>query len=176
MSCAWPNKGHLLVMSTYDQSALPDPATAPELFEGLLTRRVVAYLIDVVIIGALTALLIAVGLVVGFLTLGLGWLLLPLALPLAIVVYYSATLGSPRRSTIGMGLMDIVLVPVNGRLDGLAILIHPIVFWITVWVAWPFSLAFALFTPRRQMLHDLVTGTQMLRRSPMTRHWAAMAA
>ncbi len=44
-------------------------------------------------------------------------------------------------------------------------------FWITVWVAWPVSLLVALFTPRRQMVHDLVTGTLMLRRSPMERHW-----
>ena len=32
--------------------------------------------------------------------------------------------------------------------------------------------AVALFTPRQQMVHDLVTGTLMLRRSPMVRHWA----
>jgi hypothetical protein len=31
-------------------------------------------------------------------------------------------------------------------------------------------------TPRRQMVQDLVTGTLMLRRSPMTRHWASMRA
>jgi uncharacterized RDD family membrane protein YckC len=45
-----------------------------------------------------------------------------------------------------------------------------------VWVAWPISLAFALFTPRRQMVQDLVTGTLMLRRSPMVRHWQSVGA
>ena len=75
--------------------------------------------------------------------------------------------------TVGMSLMDIVLVPARGYpLDGWRILIHPIVFWITVWVAWPISLLVALITPRQQMVQDLVTGTLMLRRSPMARHWA----
>ena len=55
-----------------------------------------------------------------------------------------------------MQMMDIVLTPTRGRpLDGWRILIHPIVFWITVWVAWPFSLIIALVTPRREMVQDL---------------------
>jgi uncharacterized RDD family membrane protein YckC len=45
-----------------------------------------------------------------------------------------------------------------------------------VWVAWPLSLAFALFTPRQQMFHDYVAGTLMLRRSPMSRHWSTVGA
>ena len=52
------------------------------------------------------------------------------------------------------------------------ILIHPIVFWVTVWISPGRSrCSFALFTPRQQMVHDLVTGTLMVRRSPMVRHW-----
>jgi hypothetical protein len=43
-------------------------------------------------------------------------------------------------------------------------------------VAWPISLVFARFTPRQQMVQDLVTGTLMLRRSPMVRHWASIRA
>ena len=35
---------------------------------------------------------------------------------------------------------------------------------------------FALFTPRQEMVQDLVTGTLMLRRSPMARHWASIRA
>ena len=33
-----------------------------------------------------------------------------------------------------------------------------------------------LLTPRRQMLHDLVLGTLIIRRSPMVQHWRAQAA
>ena len=151
---------------------LPDPATAPELFENVLPRRVAAYFIDVAIMGAMVLAIAIVGLIAGFLTIGLAWVALPIVIPLAILAYYAATLGSPRRATIGMTAMDLVLTPTRGRpLDGWQILIHPIVFWITVWLAWPFSLLFALFTPRQQMVHDLIAGTLMLRRSPMERHW-----
>jgi uncharacterized RDD family membrane protein YckC len=33
------------------------------------------------------------------------------------------------------------------------------------------TILFALFTPRRQMIHDLIMGTLMVRRSPMMQHW-----
>ncbi|UYN99951.1 MAG: RDD family protein [Devosia sp.] len=151
---------------------LPDPNTAPELFEGLLTRRVMAYLIDLVIIGALTLVLGLVGVVLGFLTFGLAWLTLALVLPAAVVIYYAATLGSPRRATVGMQAMDIVLTPARGQpLDGWMAIFHALLFWVTFWISWPVAILFALFTPRRQMIHDLIMGTLMVRRSPMMRHW-----
>jgi uncharacterized RDD family membrane protein YckC len=151
---------------------LPDPATAPELFEGVLTRRAIAFIIDMAIIGLVATLIAIVGMVLGFLTLGLGWLALPIVIPLAVLCYYAVTLGSPMRATVGMQLMDLVLTPTRGPpLDGWKILIHPLVFWITVWIAWPISLLVALLTPRREMVQDLIAGTLMLRRSPMAQHW-----
>lgn len=151
---------------------LPDPASNPDLFEGLLVRRAIAYVIDTAIIAAITLALAVVGLVLGLFTLGLGWLALPFVIALAILGYYAGTLGSASRATVGMKAMDIVLTPARGApLDGWAILIHPIVFWVTIWVSWPFTILFALFTPRQQLLHDLIAGTLMVRRSPMERHW-----
>jgi uncharacterized RDD family membrane protein YckC len=151
---------------------LPDPVSNPELFEGLLPRRAVAYLIDLAILGMMVFAVAIVGLVLGLLTFGLGWLAIPVLIVLGTFAYYAATLGSPARATIGMQVMDIVLTPARGRpLDGWAILIHPIVFWVTIWISWPFTVLFALFTPRQQLLHDLVCGTLMVRRSPMVRHW-----
>jgi uncharacterized RDD family membrane protein YckC len=151
---------------------LPDPQTNPELFDGLLLRRVFAYLIDLTLLGCLIVPILVLGLLSGMVTLGLGWLMLPFVLPLAILIYYAATLGSPKRATLGMQAMDIVLTPTRGQpLDGWTILIHPILFWVTVWISWPVSILIALFTPRQQLLHDLVTGTLMVRRSPMERHW-----
>lgn len=159
-----------------DTPALPDPQTAPELFEGLLMRRVLAFIIDVVVMSVMIVAFSLVGLVAGFLTFGLGWLALTVVVPASIVLYYAATLGSPRRATLGMQAMDIVLTPTRGQpLDGWMAFIHAGVFWITTWISWPVSLLFALFTPRRQMIHDLVTGTLMLRRSPMVRHWTAQS-
>jgi uncharacterized RDD family membrane protein YckC len=155
---------------------LPDPKTAPELFEGILTRRVVAFLIDAFLLGVSSVLILAVGVVAGFLTLGLGWLAVPIVVPLAILGYYVATLGSPMRATVGMQMMDIVLTPARGQpLDGWKILVHPIVFWVTVWLAWPITLVVALLTPRRETVQDVIAGTLMVRRSPMVRHWRNVA-
>jgi len=151
---------------------LPDPVSNPELFDGLLVRRAAAYLIDLVILGVMAFAIAVAGLVLGIFTLGLGWLGIPVLLVIGTFAYYAATLGGPRRATVGMQAMDIVLTPARGRpLDGWAILIHPIVFWVTVWISWPFAILFALFTPRQQLLHDLIAGTLMVRRSPMEQHW-----
>lgn len=151
---------------------LPDPATAPELFDGVLTRRVIAYFIDLAILGALVLGLTIVGAILGVLTFGLAMASLIFVIPAAIVIYYGMTLGSSRRATVGMQMMDIVLTPTRGQpLDGWMAIFHALVFWLTFWICWPVSLLFALFTPRRQMIHDLVVGTLMVRRSPMIRHW-----
>ena len=152
--------------------ALPDPSTAPELFEGLLTRRVSAYFIDLFVMSMMILGFSLVGFIAGFLTFGLAWLALIVVVPVTIVLYYAATLGSPKRATVGMQAMDLVLTPTRGQpLDGPMAFIHAAVFWITIWISWPISLLFALFTPRRQMIHDLIVGTLMVRRSPMERHW-----
>jgi uncharacterized RDD family membrane protein YckC len=164
-------------MSNFEAPHLPDPATAPELFDGVLTRRVFAFVVDVVLLAMIVAAVCLVGFIAGFFSFGVAWLFIPIVVPFAILSYYSGTLGSASRATVGMAMMDLVLVPARGYpLNGWAILIHPLVFWVTVWVAWPISLVVALLTPRRQMVQDLVTGTLMLRRSPMARHWAGVGA
>ncbi len=158
-------------------TTLPDPSTAPELFEGVLTRRVIAFFIDTLIMGAMIVAFALVGLIAGFLTFGLAWLALIFVIPATIVVYYGSTLGSSKRATLGMQAMDIVLTPTRGQpLDGWMAVIHAVLFWMTTWISWPISLLFALFTPRRQMVHDLIVGTLMVRRSPMERHWRASQA
>jgi len=159
------------------RAVLPDPVTAPELFEGILTRRVLAFVLDTMVIGALLLLAGSVGLIVGFFTWGLGWAALTLVLPATIALYYAATLGSRRRATLGMRMMDLVLTPTQERrLDGPVAVVHAVLFWVSFWISWPISLAVALFTPRRQMLHDLLLGVMMVRRSPMHRHWTGVRA
>lgn len=152
---------------------LPDPKTSPELFDGVLTRRVMAYLIDLVVISAISLLFLMLTIVAGFLTLGLAWISLPFIVPVAVFLYYVVTLGSSRRATYGMQFCDLVLTPVSGPpLEGWKALLHPFVFWVTIWIFWPLLLV-GLFTQRRQLIHDMITGTLMLRRSPMERHWAS---
>lgn len=153
---------------------LPNPVDSPELFEGILTRRVFAFIIDCVIMGFLVALIFLVAGVLGFLTFGLAWLSIPLIVPVTFIAYYAATLGSSSRATLGMRAMDIVLTPTRDtRLDGWLAMVHVVLFWISASILTPFIVLIGLFTPRRQLLHDMVAGVLMVRRSPMVRHWTS---
>lgn len=155
-----------------ERTPLPDPGTAPELFEGVLTRRVLAYVFDLFMIMTIAVAATVVSVLAGFLTFGIAWLGAPVIIALSIAGYYAVTLGSHQRATLGMRMFDIVLTPTRGLpLDGWQAFAHPLLFWLTWWFLTPFSIVFALLTPRRQMLHDLVLGTLMVRQSPMARHW-----
>jgi hypothetical protein len=57
--------------STYRPSPIPEPMDWPELYEGLLRRRVFAYLIDLLCIGVIAAVLWVVFVVLTVLSLGL---------------------------------------------------------------------------------------------------------
>ena len=164
-------------MSKHEKAQLPDPNSSPELFENLLMRRVAAFFIDTFVLTLIVSVISIIGLVMGLFTFGVSWLALLVVLPLSIVAYYGATLGSEKRATIGMSVMDLVLTPARGGpMNGWAAFAHPLVFWITSWILPPFSLMVALFTPRRQMIHDYIMGTLMVRRSPMEQHWNRHAA
>lgn len=153
---------------------LPNPANSPELFEGILTRRVFAFLIDCVIMGILVTIVTLVAGVLGIFTFGLAWLSIPIIVPVTFIAYYAVTLGSSSRATLGMRAMDIVLTPTREtRLDGWMAMIHVVLFWISTAILTPFIVLIGLFTNRRQLLHDMVAGTLMVRRSPMVRHWRA---
>lgn len=151
---------------------LPNPSDSPELFDGILTRRVIAFLIDCVIMGAIVVGVTLVAAVLGIVTFGLTWLSIPIIVPVTFIAYYAITLGSPSRATFGMRATDIVLTPTRQTtLDGWMAMIHVVLFWLSCSLLTPFILAVGLFTPRRELLHDMILGTLMVRRSPMVRHW-----
>ena len=75
-----------------------DPAANPELFDGVLARRFVAFVIDVVILAIPLIIAWVFIFVFGIVTLGLGWALYGLMSPIAVVwalFYYGTTLGGP---------------------------------------------------------------------------------
>lgn len=155
---------------------LPDPQKSPELFEDILQRRVIAFLIDFIIIAIIGIVISVLAGVAGVFTFGLAWLTLPLVGFIAPLLYYTLTLGGHTRSTVGMRKMDIVLTSTKSTyLDGWHIIAHVALFWMS-WAFSPLIFAIALFTPRRQLGHDLLVGTLMVRRSPMERHWESVGA
>jgi uncharacterized RDD family membrane protein YckC len=146
-----------------------DPYVEPELFRGVLTRRVFAFIIDVILLSIPIILAVVFIAVFGLVTLGLGWALFWLVSPASViwaVVYYGATLGGPHSATIGMRVMDLELRTWYGA-PGYFVLgaMHAVLFWISVSVLSPFVVLVGLFNGRRRLLHDFVLGTVIINNS-----------
>jgi uncharacterized RDD family membrane protein YckC len=154
-----------------------DPIANPELFEGILMRRVMAFVIDLIVIAIPMVLASLVILVFGIVTLGLGWALYALLSPASVIwalFYYGLTLGSPASATLGMRAMGIEMRTWYGSpLYFLLGAVHAVVFWISVSVLTPFILIVGLFNGRRRLLHDMLVGTILINnpaRSAALRH------
>src|SRR5664279_1990155 len=139
-----------------------DPVTHPELFEGVLARRVVAFGVDFIII-AIPVLLAAMFIFAfGIVTLGLGFALywlLPAASVVWAIVYFGLTLGSDRSATIGMRVMDLEMRTWYGAP---AYFVLGAVHAVAVWFFTPFVLLVAFFNERRRLLHDIMLGTVII--------------
>ncbi|HSD91880.1 MAG TPA: RDD family protein, partial [Methyloceanibacter sp.] len=72
-----------------DQPHVYDPVTQPQLFQGVIGKRFIAFIIDAAIIFFLTVLAYAAVAVLGIVTLGLAWLLFGLVFP-AVGLGYNA--------------------------------------------------------------------------------------
>jgi len=146
-----------------------DPATRPELFEGVLARRVVAFVIDFIIIALPVVLAAMFIFAFGIITLGLAWALywlLPAASVIWAIAYFGFTLGSERSATIGMRVMDLEMRTWYGAPAYFVLgAVHAIAFWFTVSFFTPFILLVAFFNERRRLLHDIMLGTVIVNNS-----------
>jgi uncharacterized RDD family membrane protein YckC len=143
-----------------------NPASQPELFEGVLARRIVAFLIDFIIVAVPVVLAAMFIFAFGVVTLGLGfalyWLLSPATVIWALF-YFGATLGGPHSATIGMRVMDLEMRTWYGAPAYFALgAVHAIAFWFTVSFFTPFVLLVAFFNERRRLLHDIMLGTVVI--------------
>ena len=140
-----------------------DPAAQPELFEGVLARRVMAFLIDLILLAVPLIFLAIFIFVFGLVTLGLGWFLFFLLSPVAVlwaVLYYGLTFGSPASATIGMRVMDLEMRTWYGAPSYFVLgAMHAVAYWLTVSFLTPFILLVALLNDRKRLLHDMLLGT-----------------
>lgn len=146
----------------------PDPLDHPELYEGIVLRRIFAHLLDLIVIliliGAVGLLLI----VLGLLTFGLLWIplvFLGIATPLA---YDTLQVGGPRSASLGMRAFRLEVRSWTGaRPPRPQALLRAVLFWgmgyytatLLMWLL----LGFALFNARRRCLHDYFSGTVVIR-------------
>ncbi len=143
-----------------------DPAANPELFDGVRTRRIFAFLIDVIIISAPVALAGIVILLLSIVTFGLGLILFwPLQIGAVIwaLLYYGFTLGSRSSATIGMRVMDIEMRTWYGAPCYFVLgAVHAIGYWISVSMLTPLVILISLFNTRKRLLHDMLLGTVVI--------------
>jgi uncharacterized RDD family membrane protein YckC len=143
-----------------------DPAAQPELFDGVLPRRVVAFVIDVILIAIPLVLAAMLIFAFGIVTLGLGWALywlMPPATVIWAIVYFGVTLGSPASATIGMRVMELEMRTWYGAPAYFVLgAVHAVAFWISVSALSPFILLVCFFNERRRLLHDIVLGTVII--------------
>ncbi len=141
-----------------------DPFADLRAFEGVASRRIFAYLIDLaVLLGLFILFKIALGLLIvvsfGTLTpLALLWAAVPIA-------YHTMTIGGPGSATLGMRLLDLQVSVWNGGKPGyLQAFLHTAVFYVTTGFTGGLILLWALFSNRRRCLHDILCGTIVHRR------------
>jgi len=143
-----------------------DPVRNPELFQGVLTRRILAFFIDFIIISIPVMLASLFILLLAVVTFGFGLVLFLLLTPAALIwalFYYAVTFGSAASATIGMRIMDLEMrtwygAPAYSLLGA----VHAIVFWITVSTLTPLILLVGLFNARQRLLHDFLVGTVVI--------------
>lgn len=150
-----------------DRPAMPfaweQPPTAvddPALFEGVTLRRVIAYLIDAVILSGVGLLLwLSV-----ILSLGLLYPLALLAAPAIPLAYHTLQIGGPSSATVGMRMMGVAVRRLDGgRPDMVQAFLQTALFYASVTFTGSLILLVALFNEQGRCLHDWLTGTLTLR-------------
>ncbi|ADZ70332.1 RDD family protein [Polymorphum gilvum] len=137
-----------------------DPLIRPELFEGVRTKRVFAFCIDVLAIAVLT---FAAGILVFFLgifTLGLAWFFYAFLWQAVALIYTAFTLGGRNAATPGMRAMGLEMrLWYGARPYPLLAAMHALTFWVSVTLLTPLVLLVSLLSDRKRLLHDLILGT-----------------
>lgn len=142
----------------------PAPSSAPRLYGGLVLRRSLAYLVDVLVIAV-------VGLVLGLVLSLIGILSFGLLSPLAVVVMalwplaYHSVFIATRGATPGMSLFGLELRDWGGGpVEPLQAVLLVLLFYVTVSLTAWLVLIVILLNERGRALHDILAGTLMVRR------------
>ncbi|PPR21832.1 MAG: hypothetical protein CFH40_01497 [Alphaproteobacteria bacterium MarineAlpha10_Bin3] len=133
------------------------------LFDGVMGRRIVAYLIDLSIIGVISAAVWGLMLV----TLFLASPVLGPIFPLIPIAYHTLLIGGRRSATIGMQFMGIEVRTLSGqRPELLQAFAMSALFYLSIAVTGMIVLLVALFNDRRHCAHDYLSGTVVINTDP----------
>lgn len=134
---------------------------------GVLSRRLFAYLIDLVMIALFTLLLGILIAVLGVVTFGAAWILYAILVPAAAILYSAITVGGHHQSTIGMRFMGLRAVDAEtgGRVGGLLAALHAFLFYVGIGTALLLFLDILVGLARSdsRLGHDLLVGIVVIR-------------
>jgi uncharacterized RDD family membrane protein YckC len=134
------------------------------LVAGVLGSRLLAYFVDLLVIGLLVLFYGFLAGFLGFLTFGFTWLFVPIMLPLVALFYNGLTLSGPYRATWGMRLAGIEMRMRDGSsVSFLIAAVHAVLFYVLNYCFTPIILLFGLFRSDRRLAHDLLTDTVLVR-------------
>jgi uncharacterized RDD family membrane protein YckC len=138
------------------------------LTNGVMSRRCVAWVIDVVLIAILLWVLWWILVMFGILTLGLGFGAMSI-LPLVPFCYHFFSLLGQASGTPGQRTMGLIVRRNDdlGPPTGLQAFIAVLLFYLTMATS-GLLLVVALFTTRHRTLHDLVSGLVVVRVRALT--------
>ena len=134
------------------------------LLQGVVWRRVVAYCVDLAIIGGISLLAIMVFIPAAVLSFGL--LATPLTLLFALIplAYHTVLVGGSKSATLGQRLFDLRVMDMSGsKPDYAQAAVQCILFYVTL-MATGLLLVVIFFNPLRRTIHDWLSGTIVVRR------------
>ncbi|MBB3998599.1 RDD family protein [Aureimonas pseudogalii] len=138
----------------------------PRAYRSVRTRRVLSFFFDYTLVLLLCVPVYFVVTLLGVVTLGLGFLLYGAIFPLVAIPYVAFTMGGAGQATPGMRLFDLRIERLDGRkVDPTLAVLHGVLFWAGNVLTSGFIVLLALFTPRKQLVQDLLLGTVVTRRS-----------
>lgn len=143
----------------YVPSALPDPYAHADFYDGVVMKRAFAWIIDALLIGALTALVVV-------LTAFTGLFILP-ALFMTLGFVYRWVALSRNSATPGMRLVGILFLTREGqRFDAATAFLHTLGYTVSMSFVLPqiVSVASMILSPRGQGLTDHILGTVAINR------------
>ena len=133
---------------------------------GVLGSRIFAWIGDIIVLAILgTMVWFALG-VLGIVTFGATWLLIPIATVATGLGYAALTIGGPRQATLGMRMAGLRVETVNGgRPDGLAAAVHALLFYVAAGTIglWVLDILCGVVRSDRRLGHDLLTGLVVVR-------------
>lgn len=148
----------------------------PEYFAGVTLKRVLAYAIDILIVGALALPVWFIGTFLSALSFGLLAPVQALALALLPLAYHILLLAGSHSATIGMRIMGLRVMSLSrdaltwsGRPTLFQAMIQIVAFYGSMALTGALILLIALFNPRRRTLHDWLAGTVVVNDLP-SRH------